>query len=101
MRAARRDGRVQEGHIVRRRLIIRRYGPTSFGLGILEDGAWVDHVALPPAMLQEDDATAAVHAALGCCADRRTAATPAATFPARTGDGAAASAAPAVSRLAR
>ena len=95
------DGRMQEGHIVRRRLIIRRYGPTSFGLGVLEDGAWVDHVTLPPAMLEEDDATAAVHAALGCCADRRTAAKPAATFPARTGDAAAASAVPAVSRLAR
>ena len=55
---------------MRRRLVIRRYGALSFGLGYLEDGIWVDHTTVPASAVEEDAATAAVHAALGCCVDR-------------------------------
>ena len=51
----------------RRRLILRRFGVMTFGLGYFEEGVWVDHLAAPAA--QADAEIAAIHALLGCCPD--------------------------------
>ena len=49
----------------RRKLIVRRFGVLSFGLGYFEDGVWVDHLMAPDAT--DDDGIAEIHALLGCC----------------------------------
>jgi hypothetical protein len=53
----------------RRKLIVRRFGVLSFGLGYFEDGVWIDHLAAPSG---ETDAAemGAIHAWLDCCGDR-------------------------------
>ena len=57
----------------RRRLILRRFGALTFGLGYFEGGEWVDHTALPD---QGRDLLigsgsgidhGAIHALLTCC----------------------------------
>ena len=53
----------------RRKLILRRFGALTFGLGYFEDGVWVDHLAAPAAET-DDPAIAAIHAALDCCGNR-------------------------------
>ncbi len=52
----------------RRKLIVRRFGVLSFGLGYFENGVWVDHLAAPAATY--DDGVAQIHAFLGCCSGR-------------------------------
>jgi hypothetical protein len=55
----------------RRKLIVRRFGVLSFGLGYFEDGAWVDHLAAPHGTTDPDAADiAAIHAWLDCCGER-------------------------------
>ncbi len=49
----------------RQKLIVRRFGVLSFGLGYFEDGVWVDHLTTPDAT--DDDGVAEIHALLGCC----------------------------------
>ena len=58
----------------RRKLILRRFGALTFGLGYFEDGEWVDHTALPDrgrdlpiagAGAAMDPAT--IHVLLSCC----------------------------------
>lgn len=58
----------------RRNLILRRFGALSFGLGYFEDGAWVDHTALPDrgrdlaiAGVASAADRSAIHTMLGCC----------------------------------
>ena len=55
-------------------LILRRFGTVSFGLGYLEDGAWVDHTTLPDrgrdleiAGTTTEEDRRALHAMLECC----------------------------------
>jgi hypothetical protein len=55
-------------------LILRRFGAMSFGLGYLEDGAWVDHTTLPDrgsdleiAGTKTEEDRRALHAMLECC----------------------------------
>ena len=90
-----------EGGTMRRRLMIRRYGALSFGLGYLEAGAWVDHTTVDPVAVEEDAATAAVHAFLGCCTDRQMTPLPRPAVGTRPAEAAAATPAAAASRLAR
>ena len=52
----------------RRKLIVRRFGVLSFGLGYFENGVWVDHLVAPDAAY--DDGVAEIHALLGCCSGR-------------------------------
>jgi hypothetical protein len=53
----------------RRKLIVRRFGILSFGLGYFVDGVWIDHLAAPSG--ETDGAEmAAIHAWLDCCGDR-------------------------------
>jgi len=52
----------------RRKLIVRRFGVLSFGLGYFENGFWVDHLAAPDT--NYDDGVAEIHALLGCCTGR-------------------------------
>jgi hypothetical protein len=52
----------------RRKLIVRRFGVLSFGLGYFENGVWVDHLVAPKGAY--DDGVAEVHALLGCCSGR-------------------------------
>jgi hypothetical protein len=85
---------------MRRRLMIRRYGPLAFGLGYLDHGSWVDHTTVDSTAIEEDPATAAVHALLGCCTDGHVTLLPAAAPGIRVVEGAAASGASAASRLA-
>ena len=62
----------------RPKLILRRHGAMTFGLGYIRDGVWVDHlVADHPATRESPDgrdpeaATMdAVHEWFSCCADR-------------------------------
>ena len=64
----------------RPKLILRRHGAMTFGIGYFQDGVWVDHLvadhpAAPEAADDWDadgDATAmdAVHEWFSCCADR-------------------------------
>ena len=59
----------------RRSLIMRRFGVTSFGLGYVEDGVWVDHSVaiargedlLTNASPADQAALDAVHAWFSCC----------------------------------
>jgi hypothetical protein len=61
----------------RRTLVLRRFGPLSFGLGYFEDGVWVDHAdaagAGPEGSATETDVGGAqldaIHAWLDCCRD--------------------------------
>jgi hypothetical protein len=61
----------------RRTLVLRRFGPLSFGLGYFEDGIWVDHAdaagAGPEGPSTETDVGGAqldaIHAWLDCCRD--------------------------------
>jgi hypothetical protein len=55
-------------------LILRRFGAVSFGLGYLEDGAWIDHTTLPDrgrglniAGTTTDEGRRELHAMLACC----------------------------------
>jgi len=50
----------------RRKLILRRFGALTFGLGYFEDGVWIDHLAAP-GVGTDDPEIAAVHAWLDCC----------------------------------
>jgi len=53
----------------RRRLILRRFGALSFGLGYYDNGTWVDHAELSERPgLADGPQVAAIHAALHCCA---------------------------------
>lgn len=46
-------------------LILRRFGPLTFGIGYYEDGTWVDHAAdTARAVPASNDV---VHEWLGCC----------------------------------
>ncbi|HYI66813.1 MAG TPA: hypothetical protein VEW95_07825 [Candidatus Limnocylindrales bacterium] len=64
----------------RPKLILRRHGAMTFGLGYFEDGVWVDHlVADDPGVreaveAQDPEGDAAlmdvVHESFSCCADR-------------------------------
>ena len=59
----------------RRSLIVRRFGVTSFGLGYMEDGVWVDHAVatargedlLADASPADRAALDAIHAWFSCC----------------------------------
>jgi hypothetical protein len=60
----------------RQKLIVRRFGALSFGLGYFEDGIWIDHLAAPGATIDSDADSeaetdtagiAAIHALLDCC----------------------------------
>jgi hypothetical protein len=59
----------------RRTLILRRFGPLSFGLGYVENGIWVDHAVaiargedlLTSASPADRAAIDAVHAWFDCC----------------------------------
>jgi hypothetical protein len=58
----------------RRKLILRRFGALTFGLGYFEDGEWVDHTALPDrgrditiAGAETVDDRSAIHELLSCC----------------------------------
>jgi len=53
----------------RRKLIVRRFGILTFGLGYFEDGVWIDHLAAP-AVESEGAEIAAIHAMLDCCGGR-------------------------------
>ena len=53
----------------RRKLIVRRFGVLSFGLGYFDDGIWVDHLVAPAGATDDPD-VAAIHAWLACCGDR-------------------------------
>jgi hypothetical protein len=61
----------------RRTLVLRRFGPLSFGLGYFEDGVWVDHAEAADAgadgLSTETDVGGAqldvIHAWLDCCRD--------------------------------
>ena len=59
-------------------LTLRRFGPTSFGLGYFEDGVWVDHSSADATRgaASDDEALDAVHRWYGCCADATAAETP-------------------------
>lgn len=52
----------------RRKLIVRRFGVLSFGIGYFEKGVWVDHLTAPDATY--DDGLAEIHQLLGCCSER-------------------------------
>jgi hypothetical protein len=53
----------------RRKLVVRRFGVLSFGLGYFEDGIWIDHLAAPAGDTDGPE-MAAIHAWLDCCGDR-------------------------------
>jgi hypothetical protein len=59
-------------------LILRRFGPLTFGLGYYDDGIWVDHVGLGSATPRlsgngergaDLERVDAVHEWYSCCAD--------------------------------
>ena len=52
----------------RRKLIVRRFGVLSFGLGYFNDGIWVDHLVATEGT--DDEGVAEIHAWLACCGDR-------------------------------
>ena len=64
----------------RPKLILRRHGAMTFGLGYFQDGVWVDHLVADqtgiaePADGRDPDGDAAtmdaVHEWFSCCADR-------------------------------
>ena len=55
----------------RPRLILRRFGALSFGLGYFDDGVWIDHTAVAdPASNDADRALLdVVHTWVACCAE--------------------------------
>ena len=55
----------------RRKLILRRFGPMTFGLGYYDGGTWVDHAqpATQRAVPEGDGSLDVVHDWLSCCLD--------------------------------
>ena len=55
----------------RRKLILRRFGPMTFGLGYFDDGTWIDHAqpATERAVPEGDRWMDVVHDWLSCCID--------------------------------
>ena len=53
----------------RRKLILRRFGPMTFGLGYFDDGTWIDHAqpATGRAVREGDGSMEVVHDWLSCC----------------------------------
>ena len=55
----------------RRKLILRRFGPMTFGLGYFDGGTWIDHAhpATDRAEPEGDRSLDVVHDWLSCCLD--------------------------------
>ena len=51
----------------RRKLITRRFGALSFGLGYFDGETWVDHVASDGLLTDAGPEVRAIHAWLNCC----------------------------------
>ena len=58
----------------RPRLVLRRFGALSFGLGYFDGGEWIDHTAIETATASRADRQLldVVHTWVACCGDAPT-----------------------------